>query len=335
VTETTSHPRPLSGWIALLLTLFLVTGCQGPAGTKGPLPGLTTRTIQLDDETRRYAIYLPERLEDPAPLVFELHGGGIYIEDETGESGHKTPYKLWMEIAEREGLIVVYPEGLDGRYGKPTWNDCRANASVNSDADDVGFISTLIHELAARYPVDESRIYVSGTSNGGLMALRLATELSTEIAAVAAVAAAMPDQSKCIPPVDPIPVLFMNGTADNHLPYGGGTLSNPPNPDHGSVYSTERSVAIWTALDQADTTPAVQRFPDIDLHDGSTVTRFRYSNGIGGTEVVLYRIDGGGHSAPSIRERYSRLFERYFGKQNHDIEMTSEVWTFFKDKRRE
>jgi len=65
------------------------------------------------------------------------------------------------------------------------------------------------------------------------------------------------------------------------------------------------------------------------------VEPYIYSIGIKGTEVILYKVYGGGHSAPSILERYSWLFEKYFGKQNHDIEMTTEVWNFFKNKRNE
>ncbi len=318
-------------WTAALVTVF-IAGCQGSVEiTPTANYGLSTRTIQVDGQTRRYAIYLPHGLEHtPHPLIFELHGGGIYIEDETGESGHKTPYKLWMNLADREKCIVVYPEGLNGKYGKPTWNDCLANSTVSSIADDVKFISTLIDDIQSKYRIDRSRIYVSGTSNGGLMALRMAIELSDKIAAVAAVAAAMPDDSKCAQPVKPISILFMNGTDDNHLPYHGGVLSNPPKPDHGTVYSTEDSVNIWTTVNQTNPTPVVYDFPDINKQDNSTVTRYRYSNGIEGTEVVLYKINGGGHSAPSIQEQYSWLFEQYFGKQNHDIEMTSEVWNFFK-----
>ncbi len=166
------------------------------------------------------------------------------------------------------------------------------------------------------------------------MALRLAVELPDKIAAVAATAAAMPDQSQCPPPTVPISVLFMNGTADNHLPYTGGTIGDPPRADHGSVYSTDDSVHIWTTLDQTETSAVEYTFPDLDPEDGSTVTRFTYSNGISGTAIVLYKITGGGHSAPSILQQYSPLFEQYFGKQNHDIEMVNEVWNFFKTKRR-
>lgn len=267
-------------------------------------------------------------------MVLELHGGGVYIEDLTGQSGHKTPYKLWMQLARHNHFLVVYPEGLNGVYGKPTWNDCRGNATVSSTSDDVHFISVLIDSLAARFPVDLRRVYVCGTSNGGLMALRLAVELPDKIAAVAAVAAAMPDHSECPPPVKPMSVLFMNGTADTHLPYNGGYISHPPKPSFGSVMSTPASVKIWTKLDRTDSIPVVYHFPDLSPDDHSTVIRYSYLHGIHNTQVVLYKIIGGGHSAPSIRERYSRLFEHYFGKQNHDIEMVREVWNFFKSKRK-
>ena len=302
-----------------------------PAKTTGKL---FTRHIVVDGEKRRYALYIPDEMgTTPRPLVFELHGGGVSIEDMTGESGYKTPYKLWMNLADREKFIVVYPEGLNGAYGKPTWNDCRANSRVSSAADDVHFIEALAEEIAATYNVDTTRIYASGTSNGGLMALRLAVELSDRVAAVAAVAAAMPDVSECAAPARPISVLFINGTADEHLPYEGGTVSSPPNPDYGTVYATDVSVQFWVAFDHANPTPVVYHVPNRDPDDGSTVTRYTYAHGVENSEVVLYKVDGGGHAAPSIIERYSWLFERHFGRQNHDMETVWEVWAFFQNKR--
>ncbi len=336
----TNMRQPNMTYIAAGLILAIATattGCRNLGETKKfHRAGLATKSLSLDGVTRRYAIYVPEKPgATNLPLVFELHGGGVSIEDMTGESGYKTPYKLWMDLADSEKFIVVYPEGLNGAYGKPTWNDCRANASVNSGADDVQFISALIDLISAAHDIDPDSIYASGTSNGGLMTLRLAVELPDKIAAVAAVAAAMPDHSECRPPAQPISVLFMNGTNDNHLPYHGGILSNPPNPDHGSVYSTATSVAIWKAINHTDQIPVSCNFPDLDTKDGSTVTSYNYANGVKGKEVALYEVTGGGHSAPSIREQYSALFERYFNRQNHDIEMTTEVWKFFRGKNRE
>jgi len=319
-------------FLIYIFSLHLFSNCSN-SNDQETTNGLFTKTIFVDGLKRRYAVYIPESIENRAvPLIFELHGGGIYIEDMTGESGHKTPYKLWMDIADNEKFIVVYPEGINGSYNKPTWNDCREDCTVNSGADDVLFIETLINKISETYSIDTKRIYVSGTSNGGFMALRLAVELNNKIAAVAAIAAAMPAVSECKNPDSPVSVLFMNGTDDNHMPYNGGYISNPPDPDHGSAQSTENSVKYWINFNHTDTVPVKYTFPDLDSSDGGIVEKFVYKNGDMATEVVLYKVNGGGHSAPSIKEQYSELFEQYFNKQNHDIEMTTEVWNFFKEK---
>ncbi len=318
--------------IILMLSLFIAC-CRSDDGNNVPVYGLHTETIVIDGSTRRYAIYVPETLGNSIyPLIIELHGGGTYIEDMTGENGNRSPYKLWMTLADAEKFIVVYPEGMDGIYNKPSWNDCRSNATVLSDADDVRFISALIEEISLQYPVDTHRIYASGTSNGGFMVLRLAAELSDKIAAVAATAASMPDSSECNIPVNPISVLFMNGTDDNYVPYNGGTISNPPDPDHGTTSSTEASVDFWIEFDQTDTVPVVYDFPNINTEENSMVTRYSYGNGMEGTEVILYKINGGGHTTPSILEQYSPIYELLVNEQNHDIEMSEEVWEFFKEK---
>ncbi len=325
--------KVLTGIIAFVL---LFTGCVKPADKNHQEKyGLFKNKIDINGIIRRYAIYIPENQGKTGfPVIFELHGGGVSVEDMTGESGYKSPYKLWMDLADSERFIVVYPEGLNGAYNKPTWNDCRADCIVNSDADDVTFLEVLLDHISGKYNVDQNRIYVSGTSNGGFMALRLAVELSGKIAAVAAVAASMPAHSKCHPPQNPVSVLFMNGTDDNHMPYNGGYIGNPPNSDRGSAMPTKDAVNFWVHFDHTDTVPDAYLFPDLDTTDGGRVEKFVYKNGMRGTEVVLYRVNGGGHSAPSIREQYSKRYEQYFNRQNHDIEMTTEVWKFFKDKTR-
>ena len=316
----------------MVFQIFISASCYKPDNEQKEY-GLFTKNITVDGVSRRYAIYIPKNIGNSSvPLIFELHGGGIYIEDMTGESGHKTPYKLWMELADNEKFIVVYPEGLNGAYDKPTWNDCRGDCIVSSDADDVHFIDVLIDKIETQYAIDVNRIYVSGTSNGGFMAQRLGIELNDKIAAVASVVAAKPAVSECNPPANPISILFMNGTDDNHMPYNGGIIGNPPNPNNGTVLSTDETINYWVNFNHTDTIPETFTYPDLDTTDGGVVQRFVYENGNSGTEVVLYKVNGGGHSAPSIKEQYSQLYEQYFNKQNHDIEMTTEVWNFFKNK---
>jgi len=265
-----------------------------------------------------------------SPLVFLLHGGGSNTDDFTGESGFKAPYKVWMDIADAEKFIVVYPEGTNNSLGDPGWNDCRADATTNPTVNDVGFIDALINHFSSSFSIDTNRIYASGTSNGGHMSLRLALELSNKIAAVAPVVAAMPAIS-CSGPVHPISVLFMNGTDDPLLPYNGGTVA-PNIVGRGTVLSAQESVDFWTDFNQTDSSPTIIDFPDINTEDSSTVKSITYSNGVEGTQVILYEVSGGGHVEPSIQEQYASILESLLGKQNHDIEMAKEIWNLFKNK---
>lgn len=325
--------------IILLLqaTIFLsLTGCVG-ASSSGVHPfhvaGLfADNTLIVGGLTRRYDYYLPANLGTSSrPLVFLFHGGGSSPDDLTGASGYKAPYKAWMDLADKEKFILVYPEGTVNPKGGLGWNDCRGDATTNPTVDDVAFVGALIDRFSSSFNINTRRIYASGTSNGGHMALRLALELSNRIAAVAPVVAAMPARSGCAAANNPISVLFMNGTADPLLPYTGGEVA-PAIGGRGTVLSAQASIDAWLAFNKTDRVPLIDSFPDIEKGDHSAVKRITYANGREGTEVVFYEISGGGHVEPSIVEQYSPLLELYLGKQNHDIEMAQEIWNFFKAK---
>jgi len=291
-------------------------------------------TMQIDGMERTYDLYIPS---DPGtsshPLIFLLHGHGGSVSQLTGQNGNAAPHRVWLEIAEREKLILVIPSGALSPDGNPGWNDCRADAESNPKTDDVKFIRELIQTVAKSCAIDRSRIFASGMSNGGNMALRLALELSDQIAAVAVVASAMPKVNACGPPAHPVSVLFMNGTADPLLPYEGGEVAKGWGK-RGSVISADASVHYWIKHNQTKTEPEAKQFPQRKQGGRSSVTRYRYSGGKEGTEVVLYKIEGGGHTEPSIKELYSGPFELQVGSQNCDIEMADEVWCFFKDKQK-
>lgn len=330
-------------WMSALLILAIISclcifGCSDSSSkyyyiNKSPKPGLLTQnTIVVEGVTRTYDYYVPKDLGSSSiPLVFLLHGGGSNTDDLTGESGFKAPYKVWMEIADTEKFIIVYPEGTNNSFGEPGWNDCRADATSNPAVNDVGFIDALINQFSSLFNIDTNRIYASGTSNGGHMSLRLALELSNKIAAVAPVVAAMPASSCCSGPVHPISVLFMNGTDDPLLPYNGGEVA-PGIGGCGTVLSAQESVDFWVAFNKTGSSPVTIDFPDINTEDSSTVKSMTYSNGLEGTQVILYEVSGGGHVEPSIQEQYASFLEDLLGKQNHDIEMAKEIWNFFKNK---
>ncbi|MGI9551635.1 MAG: alpha/beta hydrolase family esterase [Aurantibacter sp.] len=316
--------------IAILLIGLFMSCSKSDDAVAANMGLFTKETIMVNGSARTYDYYVPDGLSSASPMIFLLHGGGSSSDDLTGESGLKAPYSIWMDIADDEKFIVVFPNGEINPLGGQGWNDCRADATTNPSVDDVGFIDTLIDHFINSLSVDPNRIYASGTSNGGHMSLRLALELSDKIAAVAPVVASMPAMS-CSAPADPISILFMNGTQDPLLPYNGGEVA-PSIGGRGTVLSAQESVDFWVNFNQIDPIPVELSFQDTNTMDNSTVKKITYSGGLEGTQVVLYEVLGGGHVEPSLAEQYSAVLEMVLGYQNHEIEMAAEIWEFFKNK---
>ncbi|MCX7550239.1 alpha/beta hydrolase family esterase [Xanthomarina sp. F2636L] len=318
--------------VKYFIIIFLLIACKKPDNSQPNDFGLfTEHTIVIDGLTRNYDFYIPSYIDSMSvPLIFMLHGGSLTSDDLTGKSGLKAPYKVWMDIAEKEKFIIVYPNGAISPLGKQGWNDCREDATTNPSVDDVSFIDSLISHFSNTYNINTNQIYATGTSNGGHMALRLALELSHKIAAVAPIAASMPADI-CNNPNNPISVLFMVGTDDPLSPYIGGEVA-PNIGGRGTVLSVEESVSFWINFNQTDSIPFIENFQDINTTDNSSVRSTTYSNGIESTQVALYDILGGGHLEPSIQEQYSTQLESVLGNQNHDIEMALIIWNFFSDK---
>ena len=168
------------------------------------------RTLQVNGETRRYFLYVPASAHHgrAAPLVLVFHGGG-------GRAAGIAPHTGFSRLAEREGFVAVYPEGVGGR-----WNDGRGYAATH---DDVGFIRALLETLGRELGTDARRVYATGISNGAMFSYRLACDLPGAFAAVAPVAGAMPaDLVPSCAHTAPVSVIAFQGTADPLMPYAGG-----------------------------------------------------------------------------------------------------------------
>lgn len=297
------------------------------APTRGAyVPG----TLGFGGEQRRYLLRLPAGDRAPDAIVVLLHGGGGNIERLTGQSRAAAPYRAWETIADREGLLLVAPQGLDGDKGRrtPAWNDCRSDADSGQAADDAGFLTALVERLQREHRVRTPRIYAVGTSNGGMMALRLAVEQPGRFTAVAAIAATMPAGSECAAPTRSVPVVLMHGTEDRFVPWAGGRIAAQVG-GRGEALSVAESIAIWARLADASPTPAVTALPDLDAADGTRARREVHATRQGRPQVVLIRIEGGGHNEPSPTQRYGALIARLLGPQSGDLESADTVWRFF------
>jgi polyhydroxybutyrate depolymerase len=195
--------------------------------------------------------------------------------------------------SDKEGFIVVYPQGLVQR-----WNV--GFGSLKFDTDDVGFINELINRLEQKYAIDPNRIYVTGFSNGAMMAYLLGAALSDKIAAIAPVAgsvgAMMNNVLEIIPdPSQPVSVIVFHGTADTSVLYEGD-----------GFLSVAESVAFWVRHDECFINP------QNETSSNGQVIKSVYSGGLNGTEVVLYTIVNLAHDWPTT-----------------PINATDIIWNFF------
>ena len=141
------RPQPLRD-LALGALAAIAVGMAGGALAQ-PAP-LDLRFVHAGLE-RRYLLQVPAVRPDPAPLIVVLHGGGG---GGAQAVAFDQPPAHFREIAERDGVIVAYPEGVDA-----VWNDCRSeNAIAVSKADDVGFLVALAGHLVATRGADPARL---------------------------------------------------------------------------------------------------------------------------------------------------------------------------------
>lgn len=319
--------------IALHFLLFFVLACnKSDNGSTEPDPEPNTGLVEnlkidISGQERNYHLYIPQNAVN-APIVLLFHGNRSNHNELLGLTGVKAPYKIWLELAQQENILLIVPNGSEGLGGNNGWNDCRSDALGNPDSNDMLFASSLLDFVTNEYQADSSKVFAVGTSNGGHMALRLAQEIPNKLKAIAVIAAANPVNTQCANSTVPISTLFINGTDDPILPFEGGEMPS----NRGEVYSSQETIDYWVNRNETDATPVVTDLPDIDTSDDCTIKKHLYLNGTNNTEVAFYEVIDGGHTEPSIAERYSNLFKLIVGEQNGDVEMTDEVWDFFKTK---
>lgn len=310
-------------WFAIFVVLLVI----------GRVAAMDAAEFEPRDYThagtaRTYLVRAPSGGKPPIAIVLMLHGHGGSAERLTGSNGKAAPYRRWNAIADREDLLLIAPQGLEGGDGKSGWNDCRADAGSNPTGNDAAFLTDLIGALRREYAVPSNRVYAIGSSNGGNMALRMSIERPDTITAAAAIVASMPARSECAAPTRFVPILFMNGTDDPLMPFTGGRVGKG-NHARGKVLSTEASLGLWARLAGESGAPSRSMLPDLASDDGSRAIREVHAQRNGRPLVMLYRIEGGGHLEPSRTERYPRWLARLLGHQNGDVEMADEIWAFF------
>ena len=297
-------PVTVGRLIVLFLFLFTTGLYAAPEGTvKG--------SMKIDGKKRTYLVHLPKGYylsNDEMPLLIAIHG-------RLGTGKQMIESSGFNDIADREKFIVVYPDGLDR-----SWADGRGETpSDKNGINDVKFISELIDALADKYRVDTSRVYAMGHSNGGAMTNRLGFDISTKLAGIAPVGANVSaEMVKNFTSEKHIPVLFINGTEDEFIPFDGGPGKSTeyPYPPVTDIFNK------WVEFNGCSniTTDTVDK-----KDDGTKAVHITYT-GCGYAPVKMIKIIGGGHSYPGGT---SQLPQWILGRYTEEVNASEEIWRFF------
>lgn len=297
--------------------------------TTAPTPNDRTYTLRFGGLVRRYIVHLPPGPAIAArPVMLALHGGGGSAAQFKSENGLDS-------VADAHDFLAVYPDGTGPLAGRLlTWNagtNCCGWAREHA-VDDVGFLAAVIDDLARRVPIDRHRIYVTGHSNGAIMAYRLAAERADLVAAIVPVSGAMAVAS--FHPSQPVAILDLHSVDDPRALYDGGL--GPPFPgttsrvQHAPVMA---GLAQWAAANGCRPAPdTTETRRGTGRNAGQTVTRLAWQGCRPGGTIVHLRFTGVGHGWPGSTAR--PLMHQLLGPSTTLVNAASAAWAFASQYRR-
>jgi polyhydroxybutyrate depolymerase len=255
-----------------------VSGGTPAAGSAGRAPGDYRIVVRSGRRARTVLVHVPPHPRYPAATLIAFHGGGQSATSFAADT-------QLAPAADARGVVVAFP---DATGPNKLWNVGPTHGGPI--ADDVAFVDTLMTVLQRGGCSDPARTSLTGLSNGGGLAARVACTRSMRVAAVITVAATYGSIPPCVP-ARPISVLAIHGTDDVHAPYAGRAAD-------GYRGSVSRWLGIWVGRDGCQ--PKAGSRPL-----GSGAVRFDWHGCRPGLAVAHVRLDGGRHEWPGGRDAQS------------------------------
>lgn len=272
------------------------------------------------DRVRTTRLYVPTTVLPfgSRSLIISLHGRGGRGIDQQRTSGFDA-------LADQYGFVVAYPDGID-----KSWNDGRNISSYTAqreNVDDVGFIGALIDRLVENRGINPNRVFITGISNGGLMAMRFACDQPDKVKAIGVVARTMTRElRKRCPDGKPVAAMFVMGTADPLVPYDGGEQLISAT-ERTPVLSAEETAEYWARRNGNLSKPSRTMIRDEAPEDGTQGGwKNELDNGTAQARVTLISLNGAGHTWPS---GYNPLRPAIVGRTSLDFHATRELYKFF------
>jgi polyhydroxybutyrate depolymerase len=271
---------------------FLISQVTPAVATTQPLVvgGLRPVTVQLPTDTTK-----------PAPLLIMLHSAST-------SGAHQERYMKLGPVAKKLGMIYIAPNGTVGSDGRRVWNAAKSCCQRDANKiDDIAYINSLIDEIASKVPVDQTRIYFVGHSNGAFMSIAYACTTG-RAAGVVSLAGAMDTDSSCATR-HPFTFLQIHGDADPTIKYSGGVHNKFA---YTGAEETTSRIASINGCTKPDFTQADLTKKDFDPSIAGAETRVETLSNCA-KPTVLWRIAGGLHS-PRLPANYAQQILTFLAK---------------------
>lgn len=298
---------------------------------------MVEKSIQHDNQTRWFIENQPDSLAldngVKPPAVIWLHGGVSGGMRET-LNRFNIPSRRWIQLSDENNFLLLVPNSVNSESGdtfgdEQTWTYVLSSDDNRPRYDDVGFISKLVEHAINERNVDPNRVYISGTSLGGLMTYTLLLRVPELFAAGAAFIANLPS----FPieyPNQSTPIMIMNGNLDRIMLFDSG----PWNGD--AIRATSATRNFWIQNNRVMSFSVIRTtLPNRNWLDQCRIrSEFYPANPTTmGTSAPTqyYTMDGGGHSIPSLRGTFNpntSFRELFLCRTSHDANGADLAWTF-------
>ena len=240
---------------------------------------------------REYILYIPTGIESRTnlPVIFNFHGY-------QGRANQFFNMTDLIDIADENGIVLVYPQGapLDG--GPSHWNAAPFNTPnqtfINkSNVNDLQFFLRLLDVINQNNIIDLNRVYAIGYSNGGMFSHFLACNTEDVFAAIGDVAGTMlVDAYNNCNPTSPVPVLKIHGTSDNVVSYNGY--------DQAGFKSVDDVINFWKMHNKSNDLFTLNNYVSsswAEYMGPVNYEKYTYESDENNSQVVHYKMLGGGH----------------------------------------
>lgn len=161
---------------------------------------------------RTALVYRPSTAHTGSPVFVAVHGF-------TSSAQAIIRHTSFTDLAERNGWIVVFPQGLKYADGQRAWNagSCCGGAPT-AHTSDTAFVIKLARYVVTAYHANPKQVFYEGHSNGAMLGYRIACTANQPFAGFALLSGTL--VTPCHHTSE-VPILAMHGLQDGTVPFAG------------------------------------------------------------------------------------------------------------------